>query len=239
MKPRPILIALALSCAAAIVSAQPPLQQFLQMSLRAVNGALLVTSAAPGAQGPLQNVANMRLRAANGALYVTGTEGMLFAPQFNISNVADTNYKCVALGTIPANTIGAVGDEIAIEMDFLNASGTSTRTFAMNVAGTCAADGTGFTGGFTFYSATNAVSVQQTFHSVRLQCTASCTTTAAAMNGSGGYYATNASTTQGSAQTTGTANTTVALALGLAFKDSASAVNTLFGVTVFWKPAPR
>jgi hypothetical protein len=165
--------------------------------------------------------------------------GQLFTPLFNQSNAADTNYKCLALGTIAANTVTKIGDRLVIELDVLNAAGASTRTFKANVGGTCAADATGFTGGFDFYSATASTAAGQTAHTIRLTCTANCTTSTATFQGAGGYTQTNGSATQGSAQaTSATVNVTGTLALGFAFKDSASAVNTVVQITTKWLPAP-
>lgn len=201
--------------------------------------AVTLFGVAAGVPVPIQVDTSGNLKISN--LAGTGVtsfkpQGVLFAPIVtDIPATADTNFVCVALGTIKANTITKNGDEVIIEFDQIDNATGGNITFIGNVGGTCAANSTGFTGGFNFYvpGITFLASNFEYFHTVHL-----IRTSAGNFKGNGTYTGVNTSATQGSTTITGTATETGDLSLGLAFKGAIASSTILKFAHVIFRPAP-
>lgn len=165
--------------------------------------------------------------------------GMLTTPvSTQIPSTADTNFVCVSLGTITANTLNAAGDTIELISDWERSAAAATITLTVNIGGTCVADATGFTGGVNIVSTTNlgTVSIAYDAH-VWVQRGASATTTRTRewMVRTGNTTAGSATSSASSAIDWGASNT-----IGLAFKTSASGATDvkLNTARVMFTPAP-
>ncbi len=132
------------------------------------NSLILASAAQSGTVSQPTLFSNTRLRTdSNGSLLVTpfltggsGTNsykasGMLTTPvSTQVPSTADTNFVCVSLGSISANTISKAGDTVEIISDWERSAAAATITLTINLGGTCVADGTGFTGGTNIVSST-------------------------------------------------------------------------------------
>jgi hypothetical protein len=61
-----------------------------------------------------------------------------------VPSTADTNYVCVSLGSITANSVANAGDTIEVIADFERSAAVATVTLLINIGGTCVADANGF-----------------------------------------------------------------------------------------------
>jgi hypothetical protein len=163
--------------------------------------------------------------------------GLLFTPiTADQSNAADTNFKCVTLGSLLANTVTKVGDTLRVDVDFLMAAGGSTRTVTLAVGGICTNDANGPTGGVTLWTFTHA-SAGSIFIASRIVCAAACTG-ASTLKVDAGYVGTTSSVTNGSGNTTAAVTVSIDQAIFLAFKDGASTNILLKNASVYWDPTP-
>lgn len=181
---------------------------------------------------------NPVLTAGNGgnALRVSGMIGTPVSTQ--VPSTANTNFVCVSLGTILANTLNAAGDTIEVISDWERSAAAATITLTINIGGTCVADATGFTGGTNIVStvALGTVSIGYDAH-VWVQRGASSTTSRIR-----DWYVRTANTTAGTAASTLSGGITWSNnnTIGIAFSTSASGATDvkLNTARVMFYPAP-
>ena len=179
------------------------------------------------------SVTSLTAKAGSGTFtYKAG--GMIAVNTTSTANGQNTNFTCMTVTALPANTLVTTGDELRLVATYTLSSAVTTKTYQVNVGHTsCAADGTGFTGGSTLSNATALASqtVEQT-----MVMTRTGNSTQAYIGKiflTGGFV-------QGGTYTTASLTDTGALNMGVAFKDSVGTSGgeiTFKSLKVFYYPA--
>ncbi len=155
-------------CSVILFAQQTGTPNQLRVLTDANNSLILASAAQSGTVSQPTLFSNIRLRTdSNGRLLVTpfltagsGTNsykssGMLTAPvSTQVPSTADTNFVCVSLGSVTANSVSKAGDTVEIISDWERSAAAATINLTINFAGTCVANGTGFTGGMNVVSST-------------------------------------------------------------------------------------